>query len=296
MATLSVVIPTKNCATLLARTLAALDFADEIIVVDMFSTDGTAELARNHPRTRLIQRDGYIYENVNAGIDAAAGDWIMRLDSDEVPTREMGLEIRERIGRAPADLCGYWAPSRTYWCGRWLRYGPAYDPRSPVAGERFRKILFRRGTARYRCASEHEDISVSGRYEFLKHRYDHYSIPSVATWIAKANYYSDRDVERADAASLAPGDAARAMAWQPLKTFLVFYIKRKGFLDGALGLLACGCYALYTFVDRAKRWERCAGERAPRSTFAPAENARSTSKAGSVEKSPLVNEVLPQKS
>lgn len=262
MPTLSVVIPTKNCLELLRRTLDALGFADEIIVVDMFSTDGTAEFAAGFPRTRLIQRNAYIYENVNTGIDAASGDWIMRLDSDEVPTREMGEEIRRRIAEASPDLCGFWAPSRTYWCGRWLRYGPAYDERSPKAGERYRKILFRRGTARYACNSEHEDIQATGRYEYLHHHYDHYSIPSVARWFEKANYYTERDVERLDPASVDARAAARAMLWGPIKTFLVFYLKRKGYKDGALGLLACGGYAAYVFIENAKRWER-ALQRAP---------------------------------
>lgn len=256
MATLTVVIPTKNCLELLKPTLAALRFADEIIVVDMFSTDGTAEYAARFPRTRVIQRNGYIYENVNAGIDAATGDWVMRLDSDEVCTQEMGEEIRRRIEEAPPDVCGFWAPSRTYWCGQWLRFGPAYDERSPKVGERYRKILFRRGTARYACASEHEDIDAMGRYEFLYHHYDHYSIPSVARWFEKANYYTERDVERLDPASIDPKQAARAMLWGPIKTFLVFFLKRKGYKDGALGILACGGYAAYVFMESAKRWER----------------------------------------
>jgi glycosyltransferase involved in cell wall biosynthesis len=243
------------------RTLAALDFADEIVVVDMFSTDGTAELVKEHPKGRLIQRNGYIYENVNAGFDAATGDWVMRLDSDEVPTAELGIELRERIASAPDDLYGFWAPSRTYWFGRWVRYGPAYDERSTIPGERFREMVFRRGTARYECKHEHERLNISGRYEFLQNRYDHYSIDSVSHWVSKVNYYTDKDLERLDVSAFSARYEALAMIWGPVKQFAVFFLKRKGYKDGALGIVACAGYALSRFLEHAKRWERLTNER-----------------------------------
>ena len=256
MPRLSVVIPTKNCVELMRRTMAALDFADEIVVVDMFSTDGTAELVRSHPKARLIQRNGHIYENVNFGFDAATGDWLMRLDSDEIPTPELGREIRERIASAPEDLCGFYIPNRTYYSNRWLKYGPAYDERSPVPGERFRLCLFRAGTGRYESELSHDDLTVRGRCEYLKHRYDHYSVRSFSHYLAKNNYYTDMDVERMNPAEHDARAEAWAMLWGPVKEFLVFFIKRKGYKDGALGIIACGGYAILRFMIHAKRWER----------------------------------------
>lgn len=253
---LSVVIPTKNCVELMRRTLAALDFADEIVVVDMFSTDGTAELVRAHPKGRLIQRNGHIYENVNYGFDVAVGDWLMRLDSDEVPTPEMGREVRERIESAPDDLVGFYVPNRTYYSNRWLRYGPAYDERSPIPGERFRLGLFRKGTGRYESELSHADLTVHGRCEYLKHRYDHYSVRSFSHYVAKINYYTDMDNERFDLAEFNARTEAWSMVWRPIKEFLAFFIKRKGYKDGPLGVIACGGYAMQRFMIHAKRWER----------------------------------------
>ncbi len=261
MPRLSVVIPTKNCVELLRRTLAALDFVDEIVVVDMFSTDGTAELVRAHPKGRLIQREGYIYENVNHGFRAASGDWLLRLDSDEVCTPELGREIRERIADAPPDLCGFFIPNRTYYSNRWLRYGPAYDEHSPVAGERFRLSLFRKGTGGYESELEHEDLTVHGRCERLTHRYDHYSVRSFSHYISKNNYYTDMNIERMNPAEYNARREAWAMLWGPLKEFLVFFIKRKGYKDGPLGIIACGGYAIQRFMIHAKRWERLTAAR-----------------------------------
>jgi glycosyltransferase involved in cell wall biosynthesis len=263
---LSVVIPTKNCVDLLRHSLPALDFADEIIVVDQFSTDGTAEYVRSRPKCRLLQQNAYIYENLNAGIDAAQGDWIMRIDSDEVCTPELGREIREAMESAPQDVIGFRVLSRAYYAQRWLKYGPAYDETSPVPGERYRKMVFRRGAARYECKSEHEDLTtlVPGRWAALRQRYDHYSTRSFGHYIQKINYYSDRDAERVDRSKYSTRSEAWAMLWSPIKTFLVFFLKRKRYKDGALRVMACGGYAVSEFLTHAKRWR---GSRSSRMTW-----------------------------
>jgi glycosyltransferase involved in cell wall biosynthesis len=258
MPKLSFVIATKNEIALLRPTLAALDFADEIVVIDEFSTDGTPELVRSTPRARLIQRTALLNENINAGLDAATGDWIMIVDSDEVVTPELAREIRSTIADAPSDVHGFEVPSLVYWCGRVLRYGPQYDPHAKSPGERFRKRLFRRGAARYECKSLHEDLTVTGRWERLTHHYDHFTVPSLAKWFEKRNFYSERDAKLADLNGYSERAAAISMLWKPLKTFLAFYFKRRGYKDGALGVATCACYAVSSFMEEAKKWERVA--------------------------------------
>ncbi len=254
--TLSVVMPTKDCVALLRAVLPALDFADEIVVVDMFSTDGSAELVRETPRARLIQRHGYIEENVNAGIDASAGDWIYLCDSDEIPTPALRAEVRQAIESAPPDLAGFLIPNAVYWCGEMLRYGPQYDPHARVPGERYRKRLFRRGAARYAAETYHEDLVTDGTWGRLTHRYDHYTISTMARWFEKANLYTTGDAERADVARLSANRIAFAMLWRPLRTFLVWFVKKRGFRDGALGVVTCGCYAASDFMLQVKLWEK----------------------------------------
>ncbi len=258
MPKLSFVVVTKNGISLLRPTLAALAFGDEIIVIDEFSTDGTPEFVRATPNARLIQREALLNENINVGLEAATGDWVMIVDHDEVVTPELAREIRETIATAPADVQGYEVPSLVYWCGRVLRYGPQYDPHAKRPGERFRKRLFRRGAARYACVSLHEDLTTGGRWERLQHHYDHFTITSIAQWFDKRNFYSERDAKLADLRDYSERKAAFNMLWKPLKTFLVFYLKRRGFKDGALGVVTCACYAASSFMDEAKKWERVA--------------------------------------
>src|SRR5215212_640490 len=87
--TLSVVIPTLNVEAIIGRCLEAVRWADEVVVVDMFSTDQTRAICERFPNVRFIPRRDYIFANVNHGMEVATGDWVMRLDSDEVLTPEL---------------------------------------------------------------------------------------------------------------------------------------------------------------------------------------------------------------
>jgi len=84
--TITVVIPTYNVERVIARCLEALQWADEVNIVDMYSTDRTREICERYPNVRFYQNQDYIYGNVNYGIQRASHAWVMRLDSDEVVT------------------------------------------------------------------------------------------------------------------------------------------------------------------------------------------------------------------
>jgi glycosyltransferase involved in cell wall biosynthesis len=256
--TLSVVIPTLNVEAIIARCLESLRWADEVVVVDMFSTDRTREICESFPNVRFLQRRDYIFANVNFGMEQAVGDWVMRLDSDEVLTPELAREIREEVLARPDVACStFWVPSRVYFWGKWLKFGPAYDPRSKGSGYGYRKILFRRGTARYVVKSEHEDITAAGPEGWLKHPYDHYSMPTVSTWVAKMNYYTDRDVERKTPEECAAVRfTPRTFLWRFCRDFFSLYVRRQGYRDGAHGLSACFLRAVYPAVETIKTWER----------------------------------------
>lgn len=100
---LSICITTHNRLALLPRLLAHLDgLGDEIVVLDSLSDDGSAELLAAHPRVRLIQRgfDGHYGRHKNEVLDAARGDWILLLDSDEL----LGAGLKAVIPRAIASF------------------------------------------------------------------------------------------------------------------------------------------------------------------------------------------------
>jgi len=266
--TLSVVIPTYNAERFIARCLDALTWADEVIVVDMFSTDRTPEICRSYPNVKFVQRDEkIIYANVNYGFDLAQGDWVMRLDSDEIVTPELAREIQEKIlAKDEDENDGYVLPSRLHCFGRWIKHCGINDPRRLRTGYTYRLHIFKRGLCRYSLTHQHEDIDVPGKKGWLTHPYDHYSIDSISQWIAKTNYYTDRDAEAADLSQVHINwRTILKVATSPLVGFFRLYVLRQGYQDGIWGLILCLLGANYYMIQELKKWERKLKETTERS-------------------------------
>ena len=108
---LSIVLPTFNCASLMGRHLASMeqwkDLADEIIVVDSRSTDGTLDMIRErlrHPNLRIIERDRGLYESWNEGIAATTGEWVYVSTAGDTIEREHLLHLLNLGERSEADV------------------------------------------------------------------------------------------------------------------------------------------------------------------------------------------------
>src|SRR5947209_251059 len=87
--TISAVLCVFNEAHQIARCLDALAWCDEVVVVDRFSTDDTRKIAETYPNVRFFQREDWTNPNMNFGIEQATGDWILRIDCDEIVSPEM---------------------------------------------------------------------------------------------------------------------------------------------------------------------------------------------------------------
>lgn len=241
--TVAAVIPTKNALPLLRACLESVRWCDEIIVVDMFSTDGTVEAAREFPQCRVIQREAYIYDNFNAGMDAASTDWIIRLDSDEALTPELASELEERLRSADPTVAGFRAPVQLYFFGQRIHGAFARDSR---------ETMFRKGAARYPVRSEHEGLVTTGRWLTCKGAYVHRTNPTVGSWIRKMDYYSDRDIERL-AAPVRPSPARGI--YVAIRMFLRMYFRLGCWRDGYAGFIVAWGTAFSMLILDAKMWE-----------------------------------------
>jgi len=186
-ATISAVIPSKNVETIIRPTLESLRFCDEVVIVDMFSTDGTRALCKSYPNVTFIERQDYIYGNFNFGAEQAKGEWILRLDSDEVVSEELRDSILEVLNTLATPFLHYDAFCHLYFFGMRLRHG---------FGDQWRTTIYKKGTGRYPMRSEHEGLECTGPAGKLRGHYDHFTNPTITTWIAKTNYYLDKDNER----------------------------------------------------------------------------------------------------
>ncbi len=223
---LSVILITKNEALRLGATLDAISFADEIIVLDSGSTDGTVELARRYS-DKVYVSDGWpgFGPQKNRALDLASGDWVLSLDADERVTPELAAEIQAALARPRAEM--YELPRSSSYCGRTIRHSgwwPDYVAR-----------LFLRGSARFSDDLVHERLLFQGAIARLKAPLQHESFRTLEEVLNKVNHYSSAGAEQALARGK-QGGLGKAVS-HGLWAFLRSYLLRAGFLDGREGFM-----------------------------------------------------------
>ena len=239
---LSVIVITKNEAANIADCLKSVAFADEFIVVDSGSTDGTVELARALGARVEVTPDwpGFGPQK-NRALDLATGDWVLSIDADERVTPELAREIQDTINAPNADT--YEIARLSNFCGRDIRHSgwwPDYVLR-----------LFKRGAARFNDAAVHERVvPAHGQPLQLKGYFQHYPYDNLDALITKVNRYSS------DAAAMMYAKGRRTSVFGALGhsfwTFVRIYLIRRGFLDGRHGLVLAVTAAAGSFFRYSK--------------------------------------------
>lgn len=249
---LTAIIHTLNETEYIEECLRSVEWADEIYLVDSFSTDGTVDLVRRlFPRARIEQRE-YLgaASQKNYAIDRAAHDWIFVIDADERVTPELRDEmLRTLEGPLP---CWAWSVGRrNFMLGGEVRY-------SGLQRDRVTR-LFHRGHARYPNRRVHADLLVDGATGILRHKMDHYYIRSFDHMIAKMTRYANWGA----AQMFIDGKRGSALSilGHTFGKFFRDYILNLGILDGARGVVSVGMHVYYTFWKYAKLWEMTQLER-----------------------------------
>jgi glycosyltransferase involved in cell wall biosynthesis len=240
----SVTIITLNEADHIAAAIDSASWADEIIVVDSGSTDGTLDLARAKGATVTTRPwSGYVdQKNYAAGL--ARHEWIFSLDADERIPAPLATEIRELLATEPS-LRGYRVPRVTFHLGRWMRTTDFYPD--------FQTRLYDRRAARWRGRHVHESVAVDGAVGRLKNELQHYSYRDLRDQLERINQYSMLAARQMHEA----GRRANALdlILHPPAAFLRNYVLRRGFLDGKAGLTVSVMNAYSVFLKFAKLWE-----------------------------------------
>ena len=242
---LSVVIITLNEEANLARTLASVAWADEIVVLDSGSTDRTREVAESfHAKFFVEPWKGFAAQK-NSALAKATGDWILSLDADEEVEPALAEEIRAVLAANPS-VAGFWIPRKNFFLGRWIKHGGFYpDPKLR---------LFRRGAGQFEDRLVHEDMRLDGTTASLKNNLLHHAYPTLENYIEHMNRYSSLGAKMA-VEKRPRGFSLIDIVVRPKLTFLYNYILRLGFLDGREGLLLHAYHATYVSWKYAKAWE-----------------------------------------
>jgi glycosyltransferase involved in cell wall biosynthesis len=229
---LSVVIITKNAATQLAGCLESASFADEILVVDAGSSDGTAELAAGRG-ARVLQKAEWLGfgRQKQFAVEAARHDWVLCLDADERVSERLRASILEVLA-APAAQA-YAMPRCNRFMGRWLRHGEGYPDWS--------LRLFDRRHARWSDDPVHEKVRSDAPPARIEGDLLHDTAETLAGYLDKQNRYTSMQAEALFQAGKRAGLAQLLLS--PALRFVKFYFLRLGFLDGTAGLvhIAIGC-------------------------------------------------------
>src|SRR5581483_3406949 len=177
-AALTVIVPCFNEEAVIAGCLESVAFADEIMVVDSFSTDRTLEIARRHT-TRVLQHE-YINSAAqkNWAIPQARHEWVLIVDSDERVTPELAEEIQAILRQPEHD--GYWIRRRNFFLGKEIKHGSWRTDRV--------LRLFRR-EARYQNKHVHAEIELDN-VGWCRGRLTHYSYRSLDDFQRKMTRYT----------------------------------------------------------------------------------------------------------
>jgi glycosyltransferase involved in cell wall biosynthesis len=240
---LTAIVLTLNEAPSIADCLSSLRFADELLVVDSLSTDGTPDLARAAGARVLQHQFTSPAAQRNWAIPQAAHEWVLMVDADERATDELAGEIPAAIASAGAS--GYLIKRRNFFLGREIR-------RSGWQRDWVLR-LFRRDRAHYPERQVHERAAVEGPVGRLRGQLLHYSYRTLDDYWCKLRRYAEWNALEASKRGERV-TAARLLLHPPLR-FLKAYLLQAGFLDGKAGLLVSLLTAVYAAAKDARMWE-----------------------------------------
>ena len=226
MKKITAIIPTLNEEIHINEAIKSVSFADEIIVIDSFSTDKTVEIAEKL-NVRIIKRkfDDFSTQK-NFAIEKASNEWIYILDADERVTPGVREEILNAI-KDPKDNVGFYVRRTFFFIGEKINY----------SGWQRDKVvrLFLKEFCKYDGKPVHEVIKATGKLGYFKNKIEHYPYRNFDHYITKLNHYSWLQAKELNK----KGKKVNLyhLLIKPPARFIIHYFIRLGFLDGFAGFM-----------------------------------------------------------
>ncbi|MBU3822407.1 glycosyltransferase family 2 protein [Flavobacteriaceae bacterium XHP0103] len=244
MEKLTALIPVGNEIHNIEEVIASVDFADEILVVDSFSTDGTYEKSIEKA-TKVIRREfNYPASQKNWAIPQAKYEWILLIDADERVTPELKAEIIEILKNPNPNIVAYWIGRMNHFMGERVNY----------SGWRNDKVirLFKRDFCKYEDKYVHEEIIANGNVGTLKNKFYHNTYTTFDNYIEKLNRYASWQAKDYDKkmGSITPYH----FVIKPFWGFFKHYVLQSGFRDGFVGFTIGYLQAYAVFMRYVKLW------------------------------------------
>ena len=225
--------------------LKTVEWADEIIVVDSYSSDKTVEIAHEFTDKVIQRKWSGVNDQSQFLQDQARHEWVFNLDADERCSPELAAEIAS-LDLGPSNgLSGYWIPRPTFYLGRWIKHGGWYPD--------YKMRLYRKAKGHYIDNDPHPYLELAGPTARLRGGIQHFSYRCIADQIAQIQTFSTVRAEHY------ARTGRKFHYWQmllrPIWKFWNTYLFRLGILDGVPGFIISVLSAYYVFVTWAKFWE-----------------------------------------
>ncbi len=232
---ISALVITYNEIGYIERCINSIKFADEIIVVDSFSTDGTYEYLKNQEKVKVIQRP---FDNFTAqksfALEQANNDWVLFLDADEVVTETLRNEIISTV-QIDSNIVAYWFYRKFMFKNNELKFSGWQTDKN------YR--LFKKSKVKFSDRKiVHETLDIDGASGIFTSKLTHYCYKNYASYKAKMINYGKLKAKEDFFKETKYNHMA--LIFKPLWKFLNHYFIRLGFLDGKKGIIICYLNAL----------------------------------------------------
>jgi glycosyltransferase involved in cell wall biosynthesis len=242
---LSVLLPTFNNGGIVRHALESVSWADEILVVDSFSTDDTLDICREYG-ARVIQNE-YIQsaKQKNWAIPQCANEWVLQIDTDEVLEPGLREEIQSVLENPPAGVDGFRINFKHDVLGRWVRVDGLYPE--------YHLRLFRRDVGRFEDKEVHAHVQVPGEVRTLQKHIQHFGMTSLSKQLSNIDRYSRYQADELR-------KRGKRFRWsqvvlRPPAMFGYHYFWKRGFMAGYRGLWLAAISTTFDFWVHAKLWE-----------------------------------------
>lgn len=250
MKKVTAIIPTFNEADHISNAIKSVLWADEIMIVDSFSTDRTLEIAAEYPVKILEHEYRGPADQKNWAIPKASHEWIFILDADEEVSPALESEIKAILSQNKIEESAFWIPRVNYYMGKKVNYS-GWQNDGVVR-------LFKRDECRYEQKRVHEEIETSGKTGKLSEPLLHFTYKNLGELLKKVDRYSTwkamDKVEKGERSGLI------SMITKPTFTFVKSYFFRFGILDGKVGFIICVISSWSVFLRQLKIWRIREGE------------------------------------
>ncbi|MCF6346906.1 MAG: glycosyltransferase family 2 protein [Flavobacteriaceae bacterium] len=223
---LSVLIITLNEIENIDSLIKNVSFADEIIVVDSFSSDGTVEAVKRYNNVRLIQHEFVNFSNQrNFALEQATNDWVLFIDADERISTDLQYEIIDTL-KNPGNIVAYGFYRKFYFKNIPIKF-------SGYQTDKVFRLFNKNYVAYNREKLVHETLHINGKSKIVTNILDHYSYINDESYKEKLIKYAKLRAEELYLKKLKPNFFHFYI--KPAYRFLYHFIIRFGFLDGKKG-------------------------------------------------------------